>query len=89
MKEELERELKLSVAPGFVLPPLAVDVERRDLRATYHDTPDHRLARRGVTLRRRSEDGHDFWQLKLPAATVSRWHGTRADPRCRTSSHGS
>jgi CHAD domain-containing protein len=67
VKEELERELKLSVAPGFVLPPLAVDVERRDLRATYHDTTDHRLARRGVTLRRRSEDGRDFWQLKLPS----------------------
>ncbi len=67
MKEELEHELKLSVAPGFVLPPLAVDVEPRDLRATYHDTADHRLARHGVTLRRRSEDGRDFWQLKLPS----------------------
>jgi CHAD domain-containing protein len=66
VKETLERELKLSVAPGFVLPPLAADVEPRDLRATYHDTPDHRLARHGVTLRRRWEDGHDSWQLKLP-----------------------
>jgi CHAD domain-containing protein len=67
VKETLERELKLSVDPGFVLPPLAVAVEPRDLRATYYDTPDHRLARHGVTLRRRSEDGPEFWQLKLPA----------------------
>jgi CHAD domain-containing protein len=67
VKETLERELKLSVDSSFVLPPLSVDVEPRDLRATYYDTPDHRLARYGVTLRRRSEDGRDFWQLKLPA----------------------
>jgi CHAD domain-containing protein len=66
VKETLERELKLSVGPGFVLPPLSADVEPRDLRATYYDTPDHRLARHGVTLRRRLEDGHDSWQLKLP-----------------------
>ena len=66
MKETLEHELKLSVGSGFVLPPLAVDVEPRDLRATYHDTADHRLARHGVTLRRRSEGSRDFWQLKLP-----------------------
>jgi CHAD domain-containing protein len=67
VKETLERELKLSVDPGFELPPLSVDVEPRDLRATYYDTPVHGLARYGVTLRRRSEDGRDFWQLKLPA----------------------
>ena len=66
MKETLEHELKLSVDSDFVLPPLAVDVEPRNLRATYHDTADHRLARHGVTLRRRSEGSRDFWQLKLP-----------------------
>jgi CHAD domain-containing protein len=66
VKETLEHELKLSVGSGFVLPPLAVDVEPRNLRATYHDTADHRLARHGVTLRRRSEGSRDFWQLKLP-----------------------
>ncbi|HET6170968.1 MAG TPA: CYTH and CHAD domain-containing protein [Gaiellales bacterium] len=63
----MERERKLSVEPGFVLPPLPVDAEPRDLRAIYYDTPGHRLTRHGVTLRRRSENGREFWQLKLPA----------------------
>jgi CHAD domain-containing protein len=67
MKETLERELKLSVDRGFELPPLPVDVEPRHLHAIYHDTDDHRLARHGVTLRRRNEDGRDLWQLKLPS----------------------
>ena len=42
------------------LPPL-------DLRATYYDTPDLRLARRGITLRHRTgeRDGAP-WTLKLP-----------------------
>ena len=67
MKETLERELKLAVDDGFELPPLPVAITPRRLRATYHDTADHRLARHGVTLRRRSEDGRDLWQLELPA----------------------
>ena len=66
MKEPLERELKLAVDDGFELPPLPIAITPRRLRAIYHDTADHRLARRGVTLRRRSEDGRDHWQLKLP-----------------------
>jgi CHAD domain-containing protein len=42
------------------LPPL-------DLRATYHDTPDLRLARNGITLRHRTgEAGGAAWTLKLP-----------------------
>jgi CHAD domain-containing protein len=67
VKETLERELKLSVEPGFQLPPLPVETTPKRLRATYYDTSDLRLARHGVTLRRRSEDGRDLWQLKLPA----------------------
>jgi len=67
MKETLEHELKLSVKRGFELPPLAADVVPKHLRATYHDTDDHRLARHGGTLRRRNEDGRDLWQLKLPS----------------------
>ena len=34
--------------------------------STYHDTPDLRLARSGVTFRHRVEDGTGLWQLKLP-----------------------
>ena len=67
MKETRERELKLSVERGFRLPPLAAHVQPRHLRATYYDTDDLRLARHGVTLRRRNEDGRDLWQLKLPS----------------------
>jgi CHAD domain-containing protein len=67
VKETLERERKLSVDDGFELPPLAIAVTPRLLRATYHDTEDFRLGRHGITLRRRSEDGSDRWQLKLPA----------------------
>jgi CHAD domain-containing protein len=67
VRETLERELKLSVGSDFTLPPLPVEATPRDLRAVYYDTSDHRLASRGVTLRRRLEDGRDAWQLKLPA----------------------
>jgi len=43
------------------LPPL-------DLRATYYDTPDLRLARSGLTLRHRTGEADDpSWTLKLPA----------------------
>jgi CHAD domain-containing protein len=38
------------------------------LEATYFDTPDHRLASAGVTLRRRTGGEDDGWHLKLPAA---------------------
>jgi CHAD domain-containing protein len=61
------RDLTLAVGDGFELPPLPIAITPRRLRATYHDTADHRLARRGVALRRRSEDGRDVWQLQLPA----------------------
>lgn len=69
-----EREVKLSVWPGFSLPSLddVVDggvVERAaDLRleATYYDTPDLRLARAGITLRHRLGEGEPRWTLKLP-----------------------
>jgi CHAD domain-containing protein len=67
MRETLERERKLAVGPDFKLPPLPVEPTPRHLQATYYDTADHRLARHGVTLRRRLEDGRDLWQLKLPA----------------------
>jgi CHAD domain-containing protein len=88
----IEHEVKLAVWPGFVLPPLddvadgvlAVPVGEKRQEAVYHDTPDLRLARAGVTLRHRSDDG---WTLKLPeeaamAGGLSRTEITVAgDPR--------
>jgi len=67
VKETLERELKLRAEPGFELPELGGDpLEPRVFVSTYLDTPDHRLARAGVTLRHRVENGLGAWQLKLP-----------------------
>ena len=71
----LEQELKLSVEGAFAptLPPGGTDVSRieelptLDLRATYYDTPDLRLARHGVTLRNRTgEAEEESWTVKLP-----------------------
>ena len=69
----IEREVKLGVWPGFMPPDLGdlapeVSVRARPvktLKAVYHDTPDLRLARWGVTLRHRSGEGSK-WTLKLP-----------------------
>ena len=74
--DHMEREVKLGVWPGFRLPELdgvldglsAVAGADARLDATYHDTPDLRLARSGVTLRHRSAEG---WTLKLPAGQDS------------------
>ncbi len=67
----LEREVKLGAGPAFRLPDLsgvvegavATPVETLRLETVYYDTPDLRLARWGVSLRRRSGEG---WTLKLP-----------------------
>ncbi len=67
LREIHERELKLAVPPGFVLPeipgePLGPDT----FTSTYHDTADRALARSRITLRRRVQDRRGLWQLKLP-----------------------
>lgn len=71
-----ELELKLSVDDPFVTPALRPDgvdvagmeeLPELDLRATYYDTADLRLARHGVTLRHRTGEGDQSgWTLKLP-----------------------
>lgn len=71
----IEHELKLAAHPGFELPDLESSVPglaarptgMLELDATYHDTEDLRLARRGVTLRRRTGEGAPLWTLKFPA----------------------
>jgi CHAD domain-containing protein len=67
IRETVERELKLRAGDEFHLPELGGEaIEPRLFVSTYHDTADHRLARRGVTLRHRLENGKGLWQLKLP-----------------------
>jgi CHAD domain-containing protein len=67
MKQTLERELKLDVEPGFRLPRLpGRSLAPRVFVSRYFDTPDHRLARHGVTVRCRIEQRRPLWQVKLP-----------------------
>jgi CHAD domain-containing protein len=64
--QTLERERKLA-GPANALDALdGEQLEPRTFTSTYHDTPDRRLARNGITLRRRVENGVSRWQLKLP-----------------------
>lgn len=74
MSREVER--KYAVDDEFAVPELSGrgpvasvgEAQSVELVATYYDTPDLRLARERVTLRRRT-GGHDAgWTLKLPAA---------------------
>ncbi|HYM64458.1 MAG TPA: CHAD domain-containing protein, partial [Gaiellaceae bacterium] len=71
--ETIEREVKLAAPDGFELPDLGGEpLEPRVFTSTYYDTSDHRLARAGITLRRRVERGKGLWQLKLPEGTARR-----------------
>jgi CHAD domain-containing protein len=66
--QTLERERKLA-GPAEALDALdGEELEPRTFTSTYHDTADRRLARNGITLRRRVENGVSRWQLKLPRA---------------------
>ena len=76
----IEREIKLALPGRFVIPPLVLDgnsltresLPELDLRATYFDTADLRLARHGATMRYRTgESGGPRWTLKLPLATTA------------------
>ncbi|HUZ10478.1 MAG TPA: CYTH domain-containing protein, partial [Acidimicrobiales bacterium] len=79
--ESLEREIKLDVDLRFEMPDLSalasgctlVPLPVQRLAATYYDTPDLQLLRRGITLRRREDrvaGGENLWTLKLPTGTV-------------------
>jgi CHAD domain-containing protein len=60
--------MKLDAEPGFVLPDLGGrPLAPRTLTSTYFDTPDLRLFRAGITLRRRVENRGGVWQLRLPS----------------------
>src|SRR5438067_5351079 len=94
----LEVELKLAVEGPFVpaLAPERAGVEGieelapLDLRATYYDTPDLRLARSGITLRHRTgEADRAPWTLKLPEAlpNAGRDSSSRAELEFRGPAH--
>ncbi len=83
----LDVERKLRVHGLFRLPDLpsaGAGVARakkhatRTLTAVYHDTDDLRLARWGVTLRRREGGEDEGWHLKLP---VEGHEGVREEVR--------
>jgi CHAD domain-containing protein len=73
-----EREIKLDLPGRFTLPALSLNggpldvaaLPDQQLRATYFDTADLRMARQGVTLRYRTGEGETpRWTLKLPVAS--------------------
>ncbi|MDQ2706260.1 MAG: CYTH and CHAD domain-containing protein [Actinomycetota bacterium] len=71
-KYETDGEAALPDPAGFLDLDTTGEPERQHLDAVYFDTPDLRLLRAGVTLRRR-EGGHDEgWHLKLPVGPDSR-----------------
>ncbi|GAB3307413.1 CYTH and CHAD domain-containing protein [Geodermatophilus aquaeductus] len=75
---QLEVERKFEAGPDVVLPDLTVvdgvssagDPVTHELDATYFDTPDLRLARARITLRRRTGGTDAGWHLKLPTAVA-------------------
>jgi CHAD domain-containing protein len=68
MRASSEHELKLDAPAGFRLPPLGGSpLTPRVFTSVYYDVPGGSLADVGITLRRRIENGHGVWQLKLPA----------------------
>jgi len=73
LRETLEREVKLSPGKRFEMPALGGEaLISRVFVSTYHDTPELRLARSGLTLRHRVENGRGVWQLKLPSGDSRR-----------------
>ena len=72
---QLEVERKFDVDTSFALPDLTGvpgvatvdDPVEHALEAVYFDTPDLRLARARITLRRRTGGPDAGWHLKLPA----------------------
>lgn len=78
--EHLEIEQKFDVAASFAVPDLTgvpavgsvADPVEQHLEAVYFDTPDLRLARARITLRRRVGGSDAGWHLKLPGAGGAR-----------------
>lgn len=71
-KYEAGEALHLPDPPGLLGLDAGGGVELQQLEAVYFDTPDLRLLRAGVTLRRRVGGTDEGWHLKLPAGADSR-----------------
>jgi CHAD domain-containing protein len=75
-----ETERKYEAPGGTALPDLAdlpgvaavAGPEEQRLEAVYYDTADLRLARAGLTMRRRTGGDDAGWHLKLPAGVDTR-----------------
>ena len=86
-QDEIER--KYDVGSEVVFPDLSAvsgvgsvgQPEEFQLEATYFDTPALDLARRGLTLRRRTGGTDEGWHLKLPRSGESRTPRTRGARR--------
>ncbi|RBY80835.1 metal-chelation protein CHAD [Geodermatophilus sp. TF02-6] len=75
--EHVEIERKFEAEESFALPDLGdlaavAAPEEQTLEATYYDTPDLRLLRSRVTLRRRTGGADAGWHVKLPASAGAR-----------------
>ena len=53
----------------------------RSFTATYVDTPDRRLTRAGIPLRRRVEKGKSIWEARIGETTVSAPGGPSGPPK--------
>ncbi|ACY95865.1 CHAD domain containing protein [Thermomonospora curvata DSM 43183] len=79
-KSQLEVERKYDADRDFTLPDLSglpgvasvSEPRTHVLIANYFDTCDHRLAARGITLRRRRGGADAGWHLKIPVAPDSK-----------------
>ena len=84
IKETVERELKLRAGDAFRLPELGGEaIEPRRFVSTYHDTADHRLARRGITLRHRVENARACGSSSCRTGARGSSSRSRAPPRSR------
>ena len=65
----------------FELPQISgTPLDGRLFTATYYDTPERRLARAGITLCRRMENGNNVWELVLPRDPEPRVLDARGGP---------
>jgi inorganic triphosphatase YgiF len=91
-----ETERKYEAADGVELPGWSglagvealIGPDEQTLEAVYYDTDDLRLARAGVTLRRRRGGDDACWHLKLPVGSDSGAGDSRDEVRVSAAGAG-